>query len=224
MSQLPLPVDRGTASALPGRFIVFEGLDGSGTSTQSRLLHEALLREGGQVYLTAEPTTGPVGSLIRQALNHRLHFSDDPETDDRQLAHLFAADRYDHLHNAVNGMLALLRRGATVISTRYYLSSFAYHCNSPEDFELVRRLNADFPAPHVTFFIDVPVEVCLARIAGSRTNAEKYETEHKLRTVRGRYEEAMRDFPGVVHRIDGSLPQEEIHARVLAALSGTGGA
>ena len=223
MNQIPIPPEpSGAAPALPGRFIVFEGLDGSGTSTQARLLHEALLREGQQVFLTAEPTNGPVGNLIRLAMNHRLHFSDDTEVEDRQLAHLFAADRHDHLYNSVNGVLALLQRDATVISTRYYLSSYAYHCNSPWDVDLVRRLNADFPPPHVTFFIDCPVDVCLARIAGSRTNAEKYETENKLRLVRRHYEEAMQAFPGTIHRIDGSRPQEEIHALVLAALRENG--
>lgn len=103
-----------------GKFIVFEGLDGSGTSTQSQLLQNALLEKGEKVHLTCEPSPGPIGNMIRQAMQGRILFSKQDDEFDQQMAYLFAADRYDHLNNPVDGVLKLVNEGFYVISTRYF--------------------------------------------------------------------------------------------------------
>lgn len=193
-----------------GCFIVFEGLDGSGTSTHARALHEKMLRGGLRTVLTSEPTNGPVGGLIRLAMGHRLEFAGHNAHDDRQLAYLFAADRYDHLHNSKDGVLELLARGIHVISTRYYLSSYAYHCNSEGDFEAITRLNADFPEADVTFYVETPVDLCLARIHRSRALAEKYETREKLLVVAENYRYAISKLQIPVIQIDGTRPYPEV--------------
>lgn len=198
-----------------GNFIVFEGLDGSGSSTQARLLHEALIEKGHTVYLTSEPTHGPVGNLIRLAMSHRLQFSSDVEIEDRQLAYLFAADRHDHLFNSLNGIVPLVERGAIVISTRYFLSSFAYHCNSDSDIALVERLNRDFPCADVTFFLDCPVDTCLARIRKSRSSHEKYETADKLHMVRKYYDRAFERYSAPLYLINAERTQEETHREII---------
>src|SRR5437870_4053780 len=100
-----------------GAFIVFEGLDGAGISTQARLLHERLIASEVPCNRSFEPTAGPVGSLLRQYLAHRVQF--DPHT----VAALFAADRLDHLYNRTNGIAQRLENGITEISERYLFSS-----------------------------------------------------------------------------------------------------
>ena len=132
---------------LNAKFIVFEGLDGSGTSTQASMLEKRLTQEGARCHLTSEPSGGPVGQMIRQAFKGRLRFSQSPERFDQQMAHLFSADRLDHLYNDWDGVVPMLERGISVISTRYFFSSYAYHCTREEDWALIKRLNCDFPNP-----------------------------------------------------------------------------
>ena len=102
-------------------FIALEGIDGSGKSTQIDFLAENLKMAGHKVYTTFEPTDGPVGSLIRNIFNHRI------EADHKTIAGLFVADRLDHLTNKTNGILKKMEDGYTVITDRYYFSSYAYH-------------------------------------------------------------------------------------------------
>ena len=104
-----------------GNFIAFEGIDGSGKSTQIGLLAERLKKEGIRCYTTMEPTNGPIGSLIRQVMTGRIRM------DNKAIAGLFAADRLDHLLNEVDGIAAKMEGGMTVLADRYYFSSYAYH-------------------------------------------------------------------------------------------------
>ena len=134
-------------------FLVLEGLDGAGTTTQSERLAQALSARG-EVVLTREPTDGPVGRIIREVLRGDQRA---PTVD--TLPWLFAADRADHLTRKVE---PALRRGAYVVSDRYYHSSLAYQ-SLTLPLEDVSALNS-FRSPHITFFLDVPVDECLARI------------------------------------------------------------
>ena len=102
-------------------FIAFEGIDGSGKSTQVKLLTDSLKKAGHKVYSTFEPTDSPIGSVIRNIFKHRI------EADHRVIAGLFVADRLDHLLNKTDGILKKLEEGYTVITDRYYFSSYAYH-------------------------------------------------------------------------------------------------
>jgi dTMP kinase len=199
-------------------FIVFEGIDGSGTSTQARLLSDQLeqtLRQ--RVRLTSEPSLGPVGQIIRMAMSGRMSFSSDARAFDHQMAYLFAADRYDHLYNDTNGVLKLRSEGFFVISTRYYFSSLAYHCETDDDFELVKALNARFPLPDLTIYLDISPEESMLRLS-RRSNLDKYENVQKLAFVRRNYEAIFSDYKGRLLRVAGHKPEQSIHSDVLAAV------
>ncbi|MGZ3873697.1 MAG: dTMP kinase [Mucilaginibacter sp.] len=164
-------------------FIAFEGIDGSGKSTQVKLLKEKLEDAGLKVYTTCEPTDSPMGKMIRDIFNHRI------EADHRTIAALFVADRLDHLLNKTNGILKMLEDGYTVITDRYYLSSYAYQ--SPYmDLNWViqaNALSAGLLRPDLNVYIDIAPEVSMERLNKGRTSVELYETLDNLRNVRDKY-------------------------------------
>lgn len=168
-------------------FIAFEGIDGSGKSTQVKLLKEKLEAEGLKVHTTCEPTGGPMGKMIRDI------FSGRAEGDHRVIAALFVADRLDHLLNKKDGILKMLADGYTVITDRYYLSSYAYQ--SPYmDLDWVIRANslsADLLRPDLNVYIDITPEHSIERLNKGRTSMELYETVDNLTTVRAKYFEIM---------------------------------
>ena len=166
-----------------GRLIVLEGIDGSGISTQCRLLCEWLNEKGQRCHLTKEPSAGPAGALVRLVLGRRLGWDDGGEfreMDERTLALLFAADRADHLVSEIEPRLA---EGIHVVSDRYVLSTCAYH-SLELDLEWIEAVNSAFRVPDLTVFLDVPVEVCLARLERSRVNFERRESPEELARVR----------------------------------------
>lgn len=197
-----------------GKFIVFEGLDGSGTSTQSQLLQNALLEKGEKVHLTCEPSPGPIGNMIRQAMQGRILFSKQDEKFDQQMAYLFAADRYDHLNNPVDGVLKLVEEGFYVISTRYFFSSLAYHVTDSSSSQLVERLNCDFPDPDLLIYLDNPVESSIKRL-NARTVLDKYEEENKLRLVSENYQKIVSDYKGEKLILSATDTKENIHSEIL---------
>jgi len=195
-------------------FIVFEGLDGSGTSTQSRMLLDHLrVGRGERAHLTSEPSSGPIGHMIRSALSGRLSFSSDDRLYDHQLAYLFAADRHDHLWNDNDGVMRLLERGEHVVCTRYFFSSYAYHCRDAEDIAFVRELNAKFPDPDAVIFIDVPVEISTGRLA-ERPHLDRYESAEKLQLVRSAYEKSFELYKGPLLRVLGTDQPGDIHNKI----------
>ncbi|MFY0479540.1 dTMP kinase [Achromobacter marplatensis] len=196
------------------KFIVFEGLDGSGTSTQANLLERRLVNEGHRCHLTSEPSAGPVGQMIRQAFKGRLRFAQASERFDQQMAHLFSADRFDHLYNEWDGVMPTLERGTTVISTRYFFSSYAYHCTREEDWALVERLNRDFPNPDLLVYLRNPVAESLRRLQ-SRTTLDSYETPDKLAQVAANYERIIDGYPGRKLVLDATRPPQEIHEEIV---------
>ncbi len=103
-----------------GVLIAFEGIDGSGKSTQIRLLAERLREKRISFYTTMEPSDAPIGSMIRQILTGRM------QADPKVIAALFTADRLDHLLNDVNGVVRKIENGTVVLMDRYYFSSYAY--------------------------------------------------------------------------------------------------
>lgn len=196
------------------KFIVFEGLDGSGTSTQANLLERRLVNEGHRCHLTSEPSAGPVGQIIRQAFKGRLRFSQTSERFDQQMAHLFSADRFDHLYNEWDGVMPTLERGTTVISTRYFFSSYAYHCTREQDWALVERLNRDFPNPDLLVYLRNPVAESVRRLK-SRTTLDSYETPDKLTQVAANYERILDDYPGRKLVLDATRSPQEIHEAIV---------
>jgi len=206
-----------------GKFVVFEGLDCSGSSTQAALLADRLIRSGRKVYLTSEPSTGPVGMLIRLYFSGRMVLPPEREIADRQFAYLFAADRFDHLYNPTNGVIKHLDEGTDVISTRYVLSSLAYHVESEEEENFVWELNSRFPCPDFLVFLDATVELSLSRIAASRASRETYEHGPKLERVHANYRRILAKYTGSKTVVDAALSKEAIADRVFAYLcSGSG--
>ncbi|MBE6896890.1 MAG: dTMP kinase [Ruminococcaceae bacterium] len=167
-----------------GRFIVFEGLDGSGKSTQMNLLCERLQREGRKVYRTAEPTELTTGGLIRDALAG--NYVRTPE----ELSALFLSDRIAHNVNSQNGIIKLLNDGYDVVCDRYYYSSFAYQ-GMDSDLDWVMAMNVNCPTvtkPDVCFFIDVPSDVCKGRVDKRGAFLEIFEREEgTLARIRKKY-------------------------------------
>jgi len=192
---------------MKGCFIAIEGLDGCGSTTQLGLLAEALDR----VHTTAEPSKGPVGMLIRQALRHEVELSD------AILPTLFAADRMDHLEREIE---PALREGKIVITDRYYGSSLAYQ-SLIAPLDKVAALNADFRSPDLTLFLDIAPEKALERIDARGEAKERFESLARLQEIAAAFGIAMallqQKGEKIVH-IDALGSPEEVHARILNAV------
>jgi len=176
-------------------FIALEGIDGSGKSTQVKLLAEKMQQEGYKVYITAEPTDGPIGSMIRKIMKSEMH------ADERTIAALFVADRLEHILNKSNGILKKLKEGCTVITDRYYFSSYAYH-GTHIDMNWVIHANsicAELLKPDLTVYIDSSPEVSMKRINSGRISTEHYETAENLAKVRNKYLEAFEQLKQQEH-------------------------
>lgn len=191
-----------------GLFIAIEGTDGSGKSTQAKLLSDRLQATGHKVHYTFEPTDGHIGKLLRSILKGEKSVCQE------SIAALFLADRLDHLLNPVNGIVKLLAEGFIVISDRYYFSSYAYH-SVYVDMEWVMACNSKCAAilrPHLNLFIDVTPEVSMNRIQANREVPELYETTEILTKVRNNYLRAI-DLTRTeesVTTVDGNRPIAEV--------------
>jgi dTMP kinase len=160
-------------------FLVFEGGDGCGTTTQLYMLSDRLKNNKKVMfYPTFEPTESPTGKLCRSALKKEVSIR--PET----LAMLFAADRNEHIFGE-NGILAHIKRGCLVASDRYVLSSLVYQgieCGE----ELPKELNSRFPAPELLIFMDLDPEIAISRMK-NRPSHEIYEYHDFQLKVREKY-------------------------------------
>ena len=125
-------------------FIVLEGIDKSGKTTQAEFLKDYLIEHGNLAIVSSEPTNSSIGKLIRKGMQNQFFSIKDKTKFDEQMAYLFAADRHHHLYNNIDGVFKLIQQdNYTVISTRYYFSSLAY--NSTTEFDFVYQLNQKFP-------------------------------------------------------------------------------
>ena len=169
-----------------GRFIVFEGIDGSGKSTQLKLLSERLSASGIECVETLEPTFGRIGRPLHDILSGKL------EADPRVCAAMFAADRLDHVLNPECGVLKSLSEGKWVLCDRYYFSSYAYQSvEVPQEWVVAANsLCADALRPDITIFIDVSPETAMERINKNRGETEIYENLERLTAVRRAYFDA----------------------------------
>lgn len=204
-----------------GRFVVLEGLDGAGTTTQARLLGDRLRAEGRRVHVTAEPSGGPAGALIRQVLSRRVVGGrGGGEFDAAALALLFAADRLDHLAAEIEPKLA---DGVDVVSDRYTLSSLAYQGLTTGDLAWVEAVNARAASPDVTVFLRARPAVALKRRRAASLEAEIYEVSEFQREVAKSYLggiERLRAAGQRVVELDGEAPVEAVAEAVWAAVAG----
>ncbi len=192
-----------------GKFIVFEGIDGAGKTTQVELLAQNLASLGREVSLSAEPTTLPSGKAIRRAL------SGEEKKSECEMAAMFVLDRIAHNINSETGIRALTERGIDVISDRYYYSSLAYQ-GSATDYEWVKSMNRNSPEirrPDLCIYLDLLPEQSLERISRGRESVEIYENLETLTAVREKFlsvvEDLRRDGESI-YVVNAARPAEDI--------------
>lgn len=213
---------------IDGCFIVIEGIDGAGTTTLVARAAEALRARKLPVYTTCEPSGGPIGSLVRQALGNRFvvpgAFGPHAPGWDT-MALLFAADRLDHLDAEIS---PALRDGVIVLSDRYDLSSLAYQTAAagPDEAEVVaariawiRELNRRARRPDLTLVLDVSDEVAAKRRRARGRPSDLYEDADLQSRLAAVYAEAEKLVPGdrLVH-VDANRSADEVLADSLAAI------
>jgi len=186
-------------------FLVLEGLDGSGHTTQANLLKEYLEKKGFSVFLTKEPTdTSSVSQKIKHILSKKIKISP------LKLQKLFAKDRQEHLKKEI---IPALKKGKIVICDRYFFSSFAYGGAEGVSFEKIFKLNKDFLYPDLTFILNVSPKVCLKRIDERGKPKTLFEKQRKLQKVWRVYQTLPREFEGV-RIINGEGTKKEVFFRI----------
>lgn len=197
-----------------GLFIVFEGLDGSGTTTQAELLFSWLSEHGVAAELTYEPSTGPIGGLTRSVIDGRL--SVDPSA----LALMFAADRVDHLYNDTSSVVSTLRRGVSVVSDRYVLSSLAYQAAQGLAVDWLLQINSAAVVPDITVYIDASVRVCLERIGRRSSRDELFHGGQELKRTESAYKQVLSrgEFIGNLVTADGNQDTATVAKQIQTGL------
>lgn len=202
-------------NSYPGKFIVFDGLDGSGLSTQSALLTAYLNKNAKDnfgkagAWLTKEPTKNLIGGLINAQLGH--HWKSSPEC----LQLLFAADRAFHLEKEI---IPLLEKGITVICDRYLFSSLAFGTFAINDMEWLVGLQSRFLMPDATFFLKVAPKLCIERINSNRFEEALFEKQEILGKVWRNYEQLAKRLPDI-YIIDGEGSIDGIHKKIVSIIN-----
>ncbi|MDP2749273.1 MAG: dTMP kinase [Nanoarchaeota archaeon] len=188
-----------------GKFIAFEGLDGSGSSTQVNMLADYFSKKGIKAHATKEPTNNLIGGLIRGQLTNHWKSS--------QICFqlLFSADRAHHLETEIEPSLS---KGNVVITDRYMYSTFAFGPVEGPDMEWLEQINSKFRKPDLTILLKVPPKECVKRIDASRHNIELFEKEDKLTKVWANYEKIAKKYPNIII-IDGNRQKEDIHKDII---------
>ncbi len=193
--------------------IVLEGIDGSGKTTQARLLHDYFKRQGTNVVVTSEPTDGPVGKLIEALLSKNHDFNEEWG---RIMALLFAADRYYHSIK----IKEWLSDNYVVISDRYYHSTFAYQMLYDNiSIEWLKELHKYLPRPDVTFIIDVDPREAIRRVESRGKEQKLYEKLEYLKRVRENYLRLPEILPNErIEIIDGESSIEGVFRQIISRL------
>ncbi len=179
-----------------GIFLVIEGLDGSGKTTQATLLAKRL-SQSYNVLLTAEPSKGKIGTFIRErCLYERTRLPTEAE------ALLFAADRIEHMQTELK---PALDEGKLVICDRYVYSSLAYQGSAGLSVDWIKTINARALQPDFSVFIDVPSETVIRRLQRKKSVMETLETQQKVREVYMKYVDK-----GELIRVDGDRDKGQV--------------
>lgn len=187
-----------------GKFIVIDGLDGAGITTQVDLLQDFLKLNGLKVFTTKEPTDNVIGGLIRGSLTGVYKLADV------SLQFLFSADRDHHLQRIIEPMLS---EGVTVISDRYLWSTVAFGSINL-DRKWLLEMQKYFRKPDLTIFLKVSVKECLRRIIKDRYDIELFEEEEKMKRVWETYLWLAKKFPREIKIVDGEGTEKEVLERV----------
>lgn len=202
---------------MTGTFISIEGIDGAGTTTQAQSVGDELLRQNyglteDDLLITAEPTDGEIGRLIRTGLAGDVDFSQ------QALALLFAADRVNHINKTVQ---PALNDGKVVISDRYYLSSYAYQQEAGSPLSWLQTINKHALTPDLTIYLEVDIEECFNRM-GDRESTDIFEKREFLSQIQTNYLETIDtlDRQGeAVTAIDGNLSEEAVTEAITEAIA-----
>jgi len=194
-------------------FIVLEGIDGSGTTTQLDRVVAHLAARGRSAHPTREPSAGPVGLLLRELLLGKHALPGGAPADGQAMALLFAADRRDHLRREIEPALA---RGLDVVSDRYLMSSLAYQAEEA-DRGWVASLARGLRPPELTILLDVPVEVAAARRRAAGRVVERYDEDAVQARVAENYRRLAAADP-TAQVIDGRGSVDEVTAAIAAAV------
>lgn len=182
-----------------GKYIVLEGTDGSGKSTQSKLLAEWLEREGKKVRAVREHTWGKIGTLLR-----REYLEKDIDLPLVDLL-LYSADRLELMEQVI---LPAISEGSFVVSDRNYVSSFGYQGANGVNIEWIRSVNKHMMQPDIVIIVDTHVEDAVKRVKGE----DKFEVPEVQRRVKEMYDKMEEILPNHnIVRVDGNRSIEEIH-------------
>ena len=188
-----------------GKFIVFEGLDGSGQSTQAGLLREFLMEKGFNAILTKEPTLdSEAGNRIRKILDEEIKVSP------KELQELMVEDRKEHLEKVI---IPALKQGKIVISDRYFLSTFAFGVSDGLNLQELIKMNNQFLYPDIIFLLKVKSSVCIKRIDNRGDRVALFEKEEKLSEVWKTYK-VLPDRLENIFVIDGEKSIEKVFEKV----------
>jgi dTMP kinase len=203
-----------------GKFIVLEGIDGSGKTVQAHLLAENLIKKEKKVFLTKNPTESEIGKFIRSALQGKV------EIPMIAFQYLFSADRHiQHLE-----IIEHLKKGEIVISDRFFWSSVAYGIADKPGvdykntvvFELIAQsvlsMYSQFIVPDITFYLDVSVKTGLSRRHDSKKEKELYENAEKMKKIEKGYKWLLQEFPKEFTIIDGEKSIEDVQKELLKNL------
>jgi len=183
----------------PGTFIVVEGADGAGTTTQAKKLAEKL-----DAYYTYEPAGNKVGEKVDEMISSEEH---SPET----IALGFAADRMIHLEEEV---ISRLKDGDTVVCDRYYHSSLVYQPVLGADFKWVKELNREAVKPDLTVVLDVSAETGMSRVKERGEDGNIFEELDFQQKVVVKYRELEGQLDERIEIVDSSLSKEEVFESV----------
>lgn len=199
-------------------FIVFEGIDGAGTTTQLKKLSEIIPED--KLILTAEPTKNETGLFLRRMLKGDFSVSE------KTAAFLFAADRAEHIYGK-NGVIEQTQAGKIVASDRYFFSSLAYQSVSCGE-ELPQMLNSTFPLPKILFYFVIDPKISLSRVTSRSNNLEIYEkmdfqveTAKWYEKVISSYENSEKGKGMKIVRIDATKSIEEISEIIKKEITNT---
>ncbi|HEY4243117.1 MAG TPA: dTMP kinase [Kofleriaceae bacterium] len=196
------------------KLIVLEGLDGAGTTTQTKRLVAHLAAHGVPAHGTREPSDGPVGKLLRELLTGH-HAIAGQALSQSTFGLLFAADRLDHLQREVEPALA---RGTVVVSDRWYHSSLAYQGTGAER-DWIAQLNARARRPDLTLFLSVRPEVAAQRRVAAGRVQELFEDLRMQEDVDAGYRATIAELSAAGERIeviDGESPPDAVFAAIVA--------
>lgn len=194
--------------------IVFEGLDGAGTTTQKKILVDFLKNKGYSVISDAEPTDSPIGRFIRET-----YLSKKEKTTPLALALLYSADRDNHINNKETGLKKVLGENNVVVCDRFFYSSLAYQ-GVDLPYELVESIN-DYESPEYLIYIDTSVDECLRRIENRGEKKELFEVKSFLESTKNNFDKTFAKLPKGIKflRIDGTKTLDDISEEIKKFIS-----